>query len=125
MLHVINRDGLIGALAVATLVSVLAGPADAQPQRDRSDRIADGPTVCVTSQGLCFDSIVTAPQLPPVGPFQQLFETAVEGVLETEFGPGDPEYRGGRWWIDMNNNGQMDSGDAFFECPLLAPGYPA
>ncbi|MFT5181031.1 MAG: hypothetical protein ACI8S3_000909, partial [Alphaproteobacteria bacterium] len=102
MLRSVNLTGLIGVLTVATLVSVLATTAHAQPQRDRSGRIAAGPTVCVTSQGLCYDSIVTAPELPPVGPFQQLMPTLVDGVLETEFGPGDPEYRGGRWWLDLN-----------------------
>jgi hypothetical protein len=28
----------------------------------------------------------------------------------------------GRWWMDSNGNGQMDSEDHFFSCPLLGPG---
>jgi hypothetical protein len=118
------KNKILTGLALAALVSVLAATAHAQPQRDQSGRIAAGPTVCVTSQGLCYDSIVTAPQLPPVGPFQQLMPTGEPGVFETQYGPGDPEYRGGRWWLDANNNQKMDPGE-LFECPLLAPGFPA
>jgi hypothetical protein len=43
-------------------------------------------------------------------------------ILQTEFGLGDPEYVGGRWWVDANGDGEMDSGDAYFLCPLLGPG---
>ena len=50
------------------------------------------------------------------GPFQKL----VNGV--TEFGPGQPGYVGGRWWIDSNGNGIQDAGDTFLLCPLLGPG---
>lgn len=78
------------------------------------------PVVFVTSQNLYYDSIVVA-TLPPKGRFQKL--EMVNGGLETEFGPGDPGYLGGRWWVDVNGNNQMDGGDMYFMCPLLAPGY--
>jgi hypothetical protein len=78
-----------------------------------------GPVIFVTSQGLYYDSIVLT-DLPPHGPFQQLLGTPPD--LYTEFGPGDPGYVGGRWWVDANGSGEMDSGDAFFSCPLLGPG---
>lgn len=55
------------------------------------------------------------------GPFQKL-EMGANG-LETEFGPGDPGYVGGRWWVDVNGDEKMDVGDKFFSCPLLGPGY--
>jgi hypothetical protein len=42
--------------------------------------------------------------------------------LFTEFGPRDTGYVGGRWWVDVNGNGEMDDGDSFFLCPLLPPG---
>jgi hypothetical protein len=42
--------------------------------------------------------------------------------LQTEFGPGDPGYVGGRWWVDGNGNGEMDDEDVYFLCPLLGPG---
>jgi hypothetical protein len=80
-----------------------------------------GPIICVTSQGLFYDSIVTADPLPPHGPFQLLEPGGPTGLL-TQFGPGDPGYVGGRWWMDVNNNQQMDSGDHYFSCPLLGPG---
>ena len=45
--------------------------------------------------------------------------------LQTEFGPGDTGYLGGRWWVDANGSGERDEGDAFFSCPLLGPGRDA
>jgi hypothetical protein len=80
----------------------------------------DRPVIYVTSQELFYDSIV-GPDLPPHGPFQQL-EMAGPTGLQTEFGPGDPGYVGGRWWIDLNANGEMDEDDKYFSCPLLGPG---
>jgi hypothetical protein len=50
------------------------------------------------------------------GPFQKL----VNGT--TEFGPGNPGYLGGRWWVDVNGNNTMDEGDRFLLCMLLGPG---
>ena len=79
------------------------------------------PVIFVTSQGLYYDSIVTADPLPQNGPFQQL-EPQEDGSLHTEFGPGDQEYVGGRWWVDENGNGEMDPADHYFSCPLLGPG---
>jgi len=80
----------------------------------------DQPVVYVTSQDLCYDSIVLT-DLPPNGPFQ-LLEMAGPVGLQTEFGLGDPEYVGGRWWVDANPNDVMDSEDFYFLCPLLGPG---
>jgi hypothetical protein len=73
-------------------------------------------TVYVSSQGLYYDTFAAADPLPMEGPFQ-LLENGV-----TEFGPGDPGYLGGRWWEDLNGNGEQDEGDHFFLCPLLGPG---
>ena len=55
------------------------------------------------------------------GRFQKL-EMAGPTGLQTEFGPGNHGYVGGRWWVDANGNDLMDAGDAFFSCPLLGPG---
>jgi hypothetical protein len=74
--------------------------------------------VFVTSQGLYYDTFVVKDPLPMEGRFQLL----VNG--QTEFGPGQPGYLGGRWWEDENGNGVQDSGDHFFLCPLLPPGRP-
>jgi len=73
-------------------------------------------TVYVSSQGLYYDTFVSATVLPMQGRFQKL-----EGGM-TEFGPGSPGYLGGRWWIDSNGNDVMDEGDTFLLCPLLGPG---
>jgi hypothetical protein len=80
-----------------------------------------GPIIYVTGQDLYYDSIVTADPLPFEGPFQKL-ETDGPTGLQTQYGPGDEEYVGGRWWMDTNNNNEMDEGDHFFSCPLLGPG---
>ena len=71
--------------------------------------------VYVTSQGLYYDTFVSAQSLPNKGPFQKL----EDGV--TEFGPGTPGYRGGRWWID-DGDGIREDEDTFLLCPLLPPG---
>ena len=71
--------------------------------------------VYVSSQGLYYDTFVSAQSLPMHGRFQKL----ENGV--TEFGPGDQGYVGGRWWID-DGNGIMDANDTFLLCPLLGPG---
>lgn len=74
--------------------------------------------IFVTSQGLYYDTFVVKDPLPMNGPFQLLDDG------NTEFGPGDPGYVGGRWWEDLNGNGVQDAGDHFFLCPLLPPGRP-
>ena len=75
--------------------------------------------IYVTSQGLYYDSMV-GPDLPHHGRFQKL-EVGSNG-LQTEFGPGDQGFVGGRWWLDVNGNDEMDNGDKYFSCPLLGPG---
>lgn len=75
-------------------------------------------TVYVTSQGLYYDTFVTADPLPFEGKFQKI----EDGM--TMYGPGQPGYLGGRWWEDSNGNGVQDSTDHYFLCPLLPPGRP-
>lgn len=101
------------ALAVAIIAMSVAGEIFAQKGRPNAG------TVFVSSQGLYYDTFVTVDPLPMHGQFQLLDN----GV--TEFGPGDPEYLGGRWWEDLNGNGTQDEGDHFFLCPLLPPGRPS
>ena len=72
--------------------------------------------IYVTSQGLYYDTYTVVDPLPFHGRFQKLENGT------TEFGPGDPGYLGGRWWIDMNGNNVMDATDHYFLCPLLGPG---
>jgi len=110
---------LLGAIAMVGTALMINSSAFAT-ERDNSDVIASGPTVYVTSQGLYYDSIVVVGSLPAKGNFQQLIPT-MDG-LTTEFGPGQPGHLGGRWWIDVNGDSEMDEGDKYFLCPLLGPG---
>lgn len=103
-----KRLMLFVVIAVLSLLVVL--PASA----NRGDGALG--TVYVSSQGLYYDTFVSAQVLPMNGPFQKLDA----GV--TEFGPGSPGYLGGRWWIDNNGNNIMDEADTFVLCPLLGPG---
>jgi hypothetical protein len=72
--------------------------------------------VYVRSQDRYYDTFVSAETLPMSGRFQKLEDG------ETEFGPGDPGYLGGRWWVDVNGDDIQDAGDVYLLCPLLPPG---
>jgi hypothetical protein len=126
---------LKGMLAIAAVVAIVAVSSSlgctAQPTAPsrsgsalapgelapvKGGRPATTGVVFVTSQGLYYDTFVTNDPLPMHGKFQ-LLENG-----QTEFGPGDPGYLGGRWWEDLNQNGIQDTDDHFFHCPLLPPG---
>jgi hypothetical protein len=96
---------VVGILALLTAVPASANRGDG----------ALG-VIYVRSQGLYYDTFVTNDTLPMKGRFQKLENGS------TDFGPGDPGYLGGRWWVDLNGNNVMDGGDRFFHCPLLGPG---
>ncbi|HUG34303.1 MAG TPA: hypothetical protein VMJ90_06005 [Anaerolineales bacterium] len=98
---------LVAVLAIALMSTI---PASA----NRGD--GELGVIYVTSQGLYYDTFVSAETLPMRGRFQKL----VNGT--TEFGPGDPGYLGGRWWVDVNGNNIQDEGDNFLLCMLLGPG---
>jgi hypothetical protein len=104
-----NKKAVLFLVLVLTLV--LAVPAFA-----KGGRAGETGVVYVTSQGLYYDTFVVVDPLPMQGRFQ-LLENG-----QTEFGPGNPGYLGGRWWEDLNGNGVQDEGDHFFLCPLLGPG---
>ena len=101
-------------LSVLFVVLVISLMAVAPASANRGDGALG--TVYVSSQGLYYDTFVSAQVLPMQGKFQKL----ENGV--TEFGPGTPGYLGGRWWIDSNGNNVQDAGDGFLLCPLLGPG---
>jgi hypothetical protein len=115
------RKTLLTALAVGLLTIIMAVPALASNGKsaDSSGRPGSEVQVTVLSSGLTYDSIVKA-DLPMHGRFQQLIPTP-DGLV-TEFGPGDHDFVGGRWWLDLNGDGVQNAGDAFFLCPLLGPG---
>lgn len=106
---------MIRKTSVVVLVVILA-LVFAVPAFAKGGRAGSTGVIYVTSQGLYYDTFAAVDPLPMQGPFQ-LLENG-----QTEFGPGDPGYRGGRWWEDLNGNGIQDEGDHFFLCPLLGPG---
>ncbi len=112
---------LVGIMAV--LVLAVAAPALATRTPGQGGR-GGGPIVYVTGQDLFFDSIIVADPVPNKGQFQELEMAGPSpNGLQTEFGPGDTGYLGGRWWVDVNEDGEKDDGDVYFICPLLGPGF--
>ncbi len=118
-----RRLVLLGVIAAAlgAIGFLTVGTAGATTPEKPLPRVV----VYVESQNLCFDSIVTAQDIPDRGRFQTLApdseadEHCGAGSLITEFGPGDQGYVGGRWELTM------PSGEVVhFVCPLLGPGYP-
>lgn len=114
---------VVGVIALAGSAMLINSAAFAG--NNGKGRGAEGsPVVYVTSQGLYYDSIVLA-DLPRKGRFQELvpiFDGDDLIGLETEFGPTDVGYLGGRWWVDIDGDGNMDDDDHYFLCPLLGPG---
>jgi hypothetical protein len=111
------------ALALGACESQPAAPSTSESSElpvaaARGGRAATTGVIFVTSQGLYYDTFVAVDPLPMQGKFQLLSEG------QTEFGPGDPGYLGGRWWEDLNGNGTQDPEDHYFLCPLLPPGRP-
>jgi hypothetical protein len=111
----------LSVIAILVVLSLTVAVPATFADRGGSGGRGDGPVIYVTSQGLYYDSIVTASPLPMRGRFQKLEMGGASG-LQTEFGPGDHGYVGGRWWLDRNENGEMDGEDLYFSCPLLGPG---
>ncbi|WNC68028.1 hypothetical protein RI845_16070 [Thalassotalea nanhaiensis] len=107
------------AMATLVLLTSTIVVSNSAVARDKGRNSEGAPVVFVTSQGLYYDSIALG-DLPPRGNFQQLVPTM--NGLTTEFGPGDEGHLGGRWWIDLTDDGVMNEGDKFFLCPLLGPG---
>jgi len=106
-------------LTIAALIALTIAYFTVDAMANRGNGVLG--TVYVTSQGLYYDTFVSAKSLPPKGPFQKL----VNGV--TEFGPGQPGYVGGRWWIDDGDDIMEppgENGDVYLLCPLLPPGRP-
>lgn len=124
----------IFTLFIAISMILVAGITLAKRGGEGGRNHPDAPVIYVENQDLYYDSIVTADPLPYNGhnshTFQKLY--VVDGQLTCMYGPGDPEYNGGRWWLDLNGNDVMDpeddpndpdvQGDHYFNCPLLGPG---
>ena len=113
----LRKTSLIVFVVVLSLVAAV--PAFAA----RGGRPESPIVIYVRSQGLYYDSI-GGPHLPLHGPFQKLeLNVPYDGGVrnETDYGPGDQGYVGGRWWID-DGDGVQGPEDTYFSCPLLGPG---
>lgn len=114
-----QRHLLLSAIAVTVL-------ATAFPSLTPAGR-GNGPTgvIYVASQGLYYDTIGLF-DLPEEGPFQLLIvDLDAEGNIVsavTDYGPGDPEYRGGRWEAMIFDSEGEYVTTRYFECPLLPRG---
>jgi len=114
---------LLTTIALAGAVAFMSSSVFAM-ERTMGRGASGMPVVYVTSQGLYYDTIVLG-ALPYNGTenFQLLeMDGPPPNGLQTEFGPRDTGYYGGRWWVDGNGDGYMDDEDVYFLCPLLGPG---
>jgi hypothetical protein len=113
---------LVTTIALAGAMALMTSSVYAK-ERTKGRGAPGSPVVYVTTQGLFYDSIVLG-DLPfnYTENFQQLMPGVGPSGLQTEFGPGDTGYYGGRWWVDANMNDTMDDEDVYFLCPLLGPG---
>lgn len=124
---IMNTLKSVTAIALAGVIALTTTSVNAKERT--TGRGAPGiPVIYVTSQNLYYDTLLLK-ELPynETDNFQKLEMAGPTGV-QTEFGPTDVGYYGGRWWVDANGNGMMDEagaesgGDVYFLCPLLGPG---
>jgi hypothetical protein len=124
--------GLISLIVFSMLLSVPLVFATPPPQAKGPPDHIDEPeaVIYVTPQEKYYHTIVpyAGGSLPYNGhnerSFQPIYPQPDPAPAETPYGPGVPGYRGGRWWVDVNENGEMDPEgvDHYFLCPLLGPG---
>jgi hypothetical protein len=108
-------SGLAPTASLSTLSPASGATSVPASRTARGGRPASPGIVYVTGQGLYYDTFVAAESLPMHGRFQKLENGT------TAYGPGDPGYLGGRWWVD-DGDGIQGPEDSFFLCPLLGPG---
>ena len=101
----------------------VAGLEELPVQQAKGGRPAAGGMVYVQSQGLYYKTFVPVETLPDNGRFQKLGPCEEAEVNCTMYGPGDPGYLGGRWWVDVNGNDIQDAEDSYLLCPLLGRGH--
>jgi len=113
---------LITTIALAGAITLMTSSVYAK-ERTKGRGALGMPVIYVTSQDLYYDTLLLG-DLPfnGTGNFQQLEPGVGPTGVQTEFGPRDTGYYGGRWWVDMNGDGYMDEDDVYFLCPLLGPG---
>ncbi len=123
-----NTSKSLMMIALAGVLAMSASNAFAK-ERTKGKGAPGIPVIYVTSQDLYYDTLLLKNLPYNENDNFQLLEMAGPTGVQTEFGPTDTGYYGGRWWVDANGNGQMDpageDGDVYFLCPLLGPGRSA
>jgi hypothetical protein len=113
---------LLTTIALAGVITLMTSGVYAK-ERIKGRGAPGMPVIYVTSQDLYYDTLLLGDlQYNGTDNFQQLEPGAGPTGVQTEFGPTDTGYYGGRWWVDANINGYMDDEDVYFLCPLLGPG---
>jgi hypothetical protein len=113
---------LLTTIALAGVITLMTSGVYAK-ERIKGRGAPGMPVIYVTSQDLYYDTLLLGDlQYNGTDNFQQLEPGAGPTGVQTEFGPTDTGYYGGRWWVDANPNGYMDDEDVYFLCPLLGPG---
>ncbi len=116
-----NNIKLIGTMALIGAVSTLSAGAIAKQYRE-TGREHWPRRVCylyyrpLSTTPLCWRIYHKRGQVPIAGDRHGAMGPS---GLQTEFGPGDHGYVGGRWWVDANGDEQMDDETPIFLCPLL------
>ena len=112
----------ITAIALVGTILLMTSSVYAEGQKKGRAHHSE-PVVYVISQDLYYDTIILGDlQYNGTDNFQLLEFDGPTGV-QTDFGPTDTGYYGGRWWVDISEPfGEMDEGDMYFLCPLLGPG---
>jgi hypothetical protein len=120
-----STSKLLTTIALAGVITLMTSGVYAN-ERTKGKGAPGNPVIYVTSQDLYYDTLLLG-DLPYNGTdnFQQLEPGVGPTGVQTEFGPTDTGYYGGRWWVDANINGYMDDEDVYFLCPLLGPGRTA
>ena len=116
-----SKFKLLTTILLTGTIALMTTSAYAKKKERTNGRGAEGfPTIYVTSQGLHYDTLLLG-ELPFNDTMNfQLLEMGPMGP-QTEFGPTDTGYYGGRWWMD-DGDGIMEPEDFYFLCPLLGPG---
>ena len=117
-----NTIKLVTTIALAGAMTLMTSSVIAKEKMNGRGSTGN-PVIYVTSQDLYYDTLLLG-NLPYNGNdnFQKLEPGVGPTGVQTEFGPKDTEYYGGRWWVDANMNDYMDDEDIYFLCPLLGPG---
>lgn len=115
-----SKSKVLTTITLASAI-LLATTSVYAKERTKGRGATGQPVIYVASHDLFYDTIILG-ELPFNGKHNyQLLEFDGPTGVQTEFGPTDTGYYGGRWWVD-DGDGIMGEEDHYFLCPLLGPG---